>query len=50
MCGTAIPSPVISTSNNMLLVFTTDSSVTDVGFRANYEFRDSDGGTDPSSK
>ncbi|KAF6018837.1 CUBN [Bugula neritina] len=39
MCGTAIPEPLISTGPNMLIVFTSDGSITDVGFRATYEFR-----------
>jgi len=39
MCGTAIPEPLISAGPNMLIVFTSDGSITDVGFRATYEFR-----------
>ncbi|XP_067930809.1 cubilin-like [Watersipora subatra] len=46
MCGSVVPEQLTSTGSNMLLIFRTDSSVTDLGFRATYEFRDSDTGID----
>lgn len=46
MCGSALPTPLISTQNNMFLVFSTDGSVSDLGFRATYEFRNVSTGPD----
>ena len=38
-CGTVVPEPVISTGNNMYIVFITDSSVTNKGFHASYRMK-----------
>lgn len=50
MCNDQIPPPLISTSNSMFLVFTTDGSVSDLGFRATYEFWNKTTPEDPTGK
>ena len=43
-CGSSLPSPVYSSSNYMYMQFKSDSSVTDMGFKAHYrELTDSSG-------
>ena len=43
-CGSSLPSPVYSSSSYMYMQFKSDSSVTDMGFKAHYrELTDSSG-------
>lgn len=49
MCGSSVPNPVISTGSRMLLKFSSDGSVTDLGFKAMYEFVESATPIDPTS-